>query len=261
MKCEIVFPNVDQHHFLSVSSFRCTNFVGFVYGFRKTNELVPWWDAGRVINSNDTFQTVIVSSVFRAFWFIWGKWSEYSKRVWIVSTRKHEIRNATSALYSRNKPVYERTSCNDRFLRIFNSRSPSRFFFSFLFRASQLFRTYNYFERRQTILPRPDRCSSGLIVSPWLESCHLVEGWRIRIHIRYNEKRREREEVYRPIRQLAFAFLRAHSGLKKSTSLEFFPKETMIHFGMQFSRTDLFVLEEYLQFFFLTKLMKIVEII
>ena len=30
----------------------------------------------------------------------------------------------------------------------------------------------------------------------------------------------------------------------------FFSKETMIHFGMQFSHTDLFTLQEYLRFFF-----------
>ena len=43
---------------------------------------------------------------------------------------------------------------------------------------------------------------------------------------------------------------------------DFFSKETVIDFGMQFSRTDLFILKEYLQFFsFLTKLMKVVEII
>ena len=35
----------------------------------------------------------------------------------------------------------------------------------------------------------------------------------------------------------------------------------MIDFGMQFSHTDLFILREYSEFFQLTKLMKVVEII
>ena len=39
---------------------------------------------------------------------------------------------------------------------------------------------------------------------------------------------------------------------------ELLSKETMIHFGIQFSHTDLFLLKEYLQFF-LTKLMRVVE--
>ena len=49
--------------------------------------------------------------------------------------------------------------------------------------------------------------------------------------------------------------------LKNSTLLGLFPKETTIHFSTQFSRADLFIFKEYLQFLFLTKLMKVVEII
>ena len=57
--------------------------------------------------------------------------------------------------------------------------------------------------------------------------------------------------------------LRGHSGNpawknNDRLSWNFFSKETMIHFGTQFSHTDLFILK--FAIFFLTKLMKVAEI-